>query len=98
LADYVFDLELTGYKVYDIARGDRIAAAAEAQVEPVLDDIERAWRTRGFGLGASTTTADHQAANVTMLTDLHPTVPIGERLHSQPEPSRPKKRTTRKKG
>jgi predicted acylesterase/phospholipase RssA/CRP-like cAMP-binding protein len=98
LADYVFDLELTGYNVYDFARGDRIAAAAEAQVEPVLNDIERAWRTRGFGLqGATAPTADHQAANVTMLTDLPPTVPSGELLHSQPESSGPRKRTSRKR-
>lgn len=53
LADYVFDLKLTGHNVYDFAVGDRIAQAAEEQVAPVLDEIEKAWKQHGFGLHGS---------------------------------------------
>lgn len=68
LADYVFDLKLTGHNVYDFAVGDRIAAAAEEQVAPVLDEIERAWKHHGFGL--------HGQMDDTSATPVVPVVPV----------------------
>lgn len=53
LADFVFDLHLKGYNVYDFARGDEIADAGQRQAENMLPDILYAYRTGGKMLGQS---------------------------------------------
>jgi len=45
LADYVFDLDLPGYSIQDVRRGDVIAAAGQRQAERQIGDILEAYRT-----------------------------------------------------
>ena len=52
LADYVFDLEVRGYNVYDVMRGHEIAKAGYEQAQAVMADIESAWRNQGTGVAA----------------------------------------------
>ena len=47
LADFVFDLHLTGYNIYDFMRGDEIADAGQRQAETMLPDILYAYRSGG---------------------------------------------------
>lgn len=49
LADYVFDLELRNYNIYDFAKGDQIAAAGYEQAHAAMDDIRAAWNNQGTG-------------------------------------------------
>ncbi len=53
IADFVFDLELTGHNVYDFAKGDMIAEAGQRQAEQMLPDILYAYRNAGRLLGKS---------------------------------------------
>ena len=50
LADYVFDLDVRGYNVYDVAKGKEIAAAGYEQACRSMPDIESAWRNQGTGV------------------------------------------------
>ncbi len=52
LADYVFDLDVRGYNVYDVARGKEIAAAGYEQACRSMPDIEAAWRNQTTGVTA----------------------------------------------
>ncbi|MFO0608335.1 MAG: cyclic nucleotide-binding and patatin-like phospholipase domain-containing protein [Polyangiales bacterium] len=45
LADYVFDLDLPGYSIQEVLRGDVIAAAGQRQAERQIGDILEAYRT-----------------------------------------------------
>lgn len=47
IADFVFDLELRGYNVYDFANGDRIADAGQRQAEALLPDILYTYKNAG---------------------------------------------------
>ena len=53
LADYVFDLDVRGYNVYDVARGKEIAAAGYEQACRSMPDIEAAWRNQTTGVMAT---------------------------------------------
>jgi NTE family protein len=50
LADYVFDLDIRGYNVYDVAKGKEIAAAGYDQACRCMPDIESAWRNQATGV------------------------------------------------
>lgn len=54
LADYVFDLDVRGYNVYDVARGKEIATAGYEQACRCMPDIEAAWRNQTTGMAALT--------------------------------------------
>ncbi len=49
LADYVFDLELRNYNIYDFAKGDEIAKAGYEQAHAAMEDIRAAWNNQGTG-------------------------------------------------
>jgi hypothetical protein len=52
LADYVFDLDVRGYNVYDVAKGKEIATAGYEQACQCMPDIEAAWRNQTTGVTA----------------------------------------------
>ncbi|MSP62262.1 MAG: cyclic nucleotide-binding domain-containing protein [Myxococcales bacterium] len=45
LADYLFDLDLAGYTIYDFAQGDVIADAGQRQAEAQIEEIVSAYRS-----------------------------------------------------
>jgi NTE family protein len=53
LADYVFDLDVEGFNIYDFPRGDRIAEAGQRQAEEQMPMIREAYETdRGIRFGS----------------------------------------------
>ncbi len=57
LADYVFDLQVRGFNVYDFAKGDYLAKAGYEQAQTIMADIESAWRNQGIGVAAGAVAA-----------------------------------------
>jgi len=64
LADYVFDLEVRGYNVYDVQRGNEIAKAGYEQAQAVMADIESAWRNQGTGVAVNAPAGNAPSAQI----------------------------------
>lgn len=62
LADYVFDLDVRGFNVYDVAKGKEIAAAGYEQACRSMPDIEAAWRNQTTGVTAMAGHTGHDAS------------------------------------
>ena len=52
LADYMFDLDVRGFNVYDVVKGKEIAASGYEQACRCMPDIEAAWRNQTTGVTA----------------------------------------------
>ena len=68
LADYVFDLQVRGFNVYDFARGDYLAKAGYEQAQAIMPDIEAAWRHQGTGVAAAAAPAQAISTMVTAVS------------------------------